>query len=381
MKETNIRAMIGTNQQQPAGFDAFIPAPFPPPGATDFSQPTLAKAARAHHLIGKLDGITHILPDVDFFLYMFVQKDATSSAQIEGTKATMVDALEMDAGVATQKTDASDILYYVQALNYGAERLKELPLSLRLIREIHALLMTGARSTHFADPGHFRKSQNWIGGTSPASALFVPPPVDDMSRALDDFEAFLHSEAPVLPLFHIALIHAQFETIHPFLDGNGRTGRLLISMLLYHQDLLERPALFLSSYFRKHQKLYYNKLHGYHENEIEEWVDFFLDGVLDTANESISVCKEITKRREHDMEKIQALGKRESESGVLILRNLYSRPIVTTRTVMEWTGFTRAGAKKVIDRFIDLEVLYARDPESTYDRSYIYKDYVNIFVY
>ncbi len=311
---------------------------------------------------------------------MFVTKDAASSAQIEGTKATIVDAIEMDAGIATQQTDANDILYYIKALHYGIERLKEFPLSLRLIREIHSQLIKGARTSHFADPGQFRRSQNWIGGTSPSNALYVPPPVDEMNRALHDFENFLHAALQSPPLLHIALMHAQFETIHPFLDGNGRTGRLLITMLLCYWNLLERPVLFLSAYFKKHQKVYYSKLHGYHDGEVEEWVNFFLNGVIETANESINISKQITKLREEDMAKIQSLAKRESESGVLILRKLFSRPIISTRSIMEWTGFSRAGAQKAIDRFVNLGILQVKDEKEKYDRSYIYGKYVGIFL-
>ena len=246
---------IGQNIKQIQGFSAFVPHSFPPKGILELSQAILIKAAEADRLIGKLDGITHTLPDVEFFLSMFVAKDATSSSQIEGTKASMADAIEMNAGVAIKKTDADDILFYIKALNYGIERLKEFSLSLRLIREIHSQLMTDARATHFADPGEFRKSQNWIGGTTPNNASFVPPTVGEMNKALNDLEKFLHNEKLTLPLIHTALTHAQFETIHPFLDGNGRTGRLLITMLLCHRNMLERPVLFLSSYFKKHQKL------------------------------------------------------------------------------------------------------------------------------
>lgn len=371
---------IGKNIRQKEGYSAFAPAPFPPKGIFNLSQAILIKAAEADRLVGKLDGITHTLPDVDFFLSMFVAKDAESSAQIEGTKATIIDAMEMKAGVATKETDADDILYHIKALNYGLKRLKEFPLSLRLIREIHSRLMTGARATHFTDPGEFRKSQNWISGTKPDNASFVPPAVGEMHRALNDFEKFLHDEKTTLPLIHAALAHAQFETIHPFLDGNGRTGRLIITMLLCHRNMLERPVLFLSSYFKKNQKVYYQRLHDYHEGGVNAWIDFFLDGVIDTAIDSILVSKQITKIREDDMAKIQALAKRESESGVLVLRKLYAQPIVSTKTVMGWTGFSRAGAQKVVDRFVSLGILELRDEKETYDRSYIYRKYVDIFL-
>lgn len=375
-----MKVEIGKDIKQKEGYFAFVPAPFPPKGIFDLSRSILIKAAEADRLVGKLDGITHTLPDVDFFLSMFVAKDATSSAQIEGTKATIVDAIEMEAGVAVKKTDADDILYYIKALHYGIERLKEFPLSLRLIREIHSRLMTGARVSHFADPGEFRKSQNWIGGTKPDNASFVPPTVNEMNRALNDLEKFLHDEKETLPLIHAALTHAQFETIHPFLDGNGRTGRLLITMLLCHRNMLERPVLFLSSYFKKYQKVYYQRLHDYHYGDVDAWINFFLDGVIETANDSILISKQITNLREDDMTRIQALAKRESESGTLILRKLYAQPIVSTKTIMEWTGFTRAGAQKAIDRFVKLGILSLKDKKETYDRTYIYRKYVDIFM-
>ncbi len=373
---------IGKKIKQKEGYSALIPNPFPPKGLFEIPQNILLKIAKADRLVGKLDGTTteSALPDVDFFLKMFVAKDATSSAQIEGTKATIIDALEKDAGISVDDTDADDILYYIKAMNYGLSRLKDLPLSLRLIREIHKELMTGARATHFSDPGEFRKTQNWIGGTRPDNAHFVPSPVDEMQRTLNDLERFLHEEEKVLPLLHIGIMHAQFETIHPFLDGNGRTGRLLITLLLCHRNLLENPVLFLSSYFKKHQKVYYQKLDDYHDGNVESWADFFLDGVIETAEESIEITSQIRKLRDIDILKIQTLAKRESESGVLVLQKLFGSPIVNTKKVMDWTGFTRAGAQKVIDRFIKIGILYAQDEKGTYDRSYAYKNYINIFI-
>lgn len=375
-----MEVQIGKLVQQKEGFEAFIPSSFPPKGIFDLPHEIFMKAAEADRLIGKLDGITHTLPDLDFFLDMFVAKDAESSAQIEGTKATIVDALEIDAGLATEETDGSDILFYIKALNYGIKRLSELPLSLRLIREIHKQLMTGARSTHFSDPGEFRKSQNWIGGTSPSNAYFVPPPTNEMNDALNDFEKFLHDEKNVLPLIHIALAHSQFETIHPFLDGNGRTGRLIITMLLCHRNLLERPVLFLSSYFKKHQKTYYSRLQQYHEGEVKGWLNFFLDGVIDTAGQSINISKKIREIRDEDMTKIQMLAKRESSSGVLVLSKLFGNPIVSTKVIMKWIGFTRAGAQGVIDRFVELGILEPRGDKGNYDRKYVYVRYLSAFL-
>jgi Fic family protein len=374
----NMPIEIGRAVRQPGGFSAFIPHPFPPRGLFNLPQSILIKAAEADRLVGKLDGITHTLPDVDFFLHMFVTKDAESSAQIEGTRATMMDALEKGAGLSPKATDADDILFYITALEYGTKRLKSLPLSSRLIWEVHSKLMTGARASHFANPGEFRSSPNWIGGTSPGNALYVPPPVEDMHRALSDFEKFLHDEKSVLPLIHIALAHSQFETIHPFLDGNGRTGRLIITMLLCHRSLLERPVLFLSSYFKRHQKVYYSRLNGYHDGDVNAWLDFFLDGVIDTANESIEISKKIRKIRDEDMTKIQALAKRESESGVIVLSRLFREPVVTATTVMKWTKFSRAGALKLLDRFVALGILKTAQSQGQ-ERSFIYKRYIEVF--
>lgn len=365
--------------KQKEGFFACIPNPFPVKGIFGIDQKLMNKAAEAERLIGKLDGTTQILPNIEFFLKMYSFKDATSSAQIEGTKATMIDAIEMDAGINGKQSDALDILFYIKALDYGIKRIKDFPLSLRFIKELHFKLMTGARSSHFSDPGEFRNSQNWIGGTSPQNASFVPPPIHEMKEALYNFEKFLYDEKSTLPIIQIAFSHAQFETIHPFLDGNGRTGRMLITLLLYKRGLLENPVLFLSSYFKKHQKVYYLKLNDYHDGNVFDWLDFFLDGVIDTANKSIAVSKNIRQLRDDDMLKIQALAKRESESGVLVLSKLYENPIITTKIIMDWTGFTRSGAQKVINRFIELGILKTDGKEGVYDKKYTYKKYFDAF--
>jgi len=212
------------------------------------SDELLQKANYTQFLLGKLSGITVLLPDVDYFISSYVMKDATASSQIEGTKATVVDAFEYTAdSVINKNTDADDITHYVKALNYGLIRLKEenFPFSLRFIRELHKELMKNARSTHFSDPGEFRKSQNWIGGTRPDNASFVPPAPDELNKPLDDIEKFIHNTF-IHPIIDAGLLHAQFETIHPFLDGNGRTGRLLIIFYLIHHKYLELPVLFLS---------------------------------------------------------------------------------------------------------------------------------------
>lgn len=373
---------IGQLKQQPNGFKAFIPGPFPPKVGFEFDPKILKKSDEATRLLGKLDGITKLLPDVDYFLRMYLRKDAASSSQIEGTMATMIDAIEAEVQPSANiPQDVDDILHYIKALNYGMKRVQQddFPLALRFIRELHKQLMDRARTTHHADPGEFRKTQNWIGGTKPDNARFVPPPVVEMKAALDDLEKFMHKNDETLTLIKAALIHAQFETIHPFLDGNGRTGRMLITFYLWKEQYLEKPVLFLSSFFKKHQKVYYERLFGYHFGSVSEWVDFFLDGVIEIANEAIDIVSKITVLREKDFSKIQTLGKRASESAALVLPKLYEQPIVNVATVQKWTGFSRVGAQAVINRFIDKGILIPKDKDRKYAQSYIYKKYVDIF--
>ncbi len=369
---------IGKLVKQAQGYRAFIPDSFPDAKLLAFPPELVAKAANAERLIGKLDGITHVLPDADFFLSMYVVKDATSSAQIEGTRATMMDALEMSAGVNVKETDADDILFYIKALRYGTNRLKDFPFTLRFIRELHKELMAGARSSRFADPGEYRRSQNWIGGATIQSASFVPPPVEEMKAALVDLEKFIHDRS-LMPVLQAGILHAQFETIHPFLDGNGRTGRLLITLFLFERTVLEKPVLFLSSFFRKNQQLYYDKLNAYHSNKIQEWLHFYLDGVIETANQSIEASKKITALREADMRKIQALGKREATSGVKFLQELFKNPITSNAMVVKTMQFGRSGAMKLIERFVGLEILKLLDETVKYGKTYTYKKYIDIF--
>jgi Fic family protein len=293
----------------------------------------------------------------------------------------MIDAIEAEAKTgADLPEDVDDILHYIDALNYGIKRLKKFPFSLRFLKELHKELMKEARTTQPPNAGEFRRSQNWIGGTRPDNARFVPPPVPEMKEGLSDLEKFINRKNdPILPLIKAGLAHAQFETLHPFLDGNGRTGRMIITFYLWKEGLLENPVLFLSSYFKKHQKLYYDYLDSYSKGCVEEWMEFFLDGVIEIAEEAITTVQKITVLREKDIIKIQSLSKRASESAVKVFPQLYALPIVNVAKIREWTGFTRAGAQKVIDRFIDLGILKDKDPDKTYDKSYIYKEYVDIF--
>jgi Fic family protein len=363
--------VIGHYQQQPTGYKAFIPLPFPPKEGIALSPAITLLHSQALYLIGKLNGIAHLLPDKKFFLLMFLRKEAASSTQIEGTRATMVNAIEAEiAPRATLPNDVDDILCYINALNHGLERFKTIPLC-----EMHKILMDG-------NPGEFRRSQNWIHGTSPANARFVPPPPHELPRALGDLEKFIHTkEDGYLPLVKAALIHAQFETIHPFTDGNGRTGRLLITLYLWQEKLLETPILHLSDFFKKHQEMYYTELQKYHSQEadIGAWVAFFLEGIIATASSAITMAHAINELREHDLAKIQQLGKPSATRGAAILRQLFRQPIVDVAKMQEWTKFTRAGAQKVIDRFIQLGILKEHGPNKTYSKTYAYQSYIQIF--
>ncbi len=376
------KIVIGQYVQQKEGFKAFIPHDFPPTGNLGLPTSIITKHTEAIRLLGKLDGITELLPDKDWFLTMFIRKDASSSSQIEGTNATMMDAIEREnvEPSSSLPADVDDILHYIGALNYGLELAKSFPFTLRFICELHEKLMTEARTTHPAYPGEFRTKQNWISGTRPDNAKYVPPPVHDMKIALDQLEKFIHADDDYLPLIKAGLLHAQFETIHPFNDGNGRTGRMLITMFLWYKKLLEMPILYLSSYFKQHQQLYYERLDGYHNGEVVAWLDFFLDGIIETAESAIATCAAITRLRERDMAKVQKLNRTASEATVIILNGLYKMPIVGIADVVKWTGYSSVGGYKAIERLVNMGILSPIKPgDNVYAQKWAYGDYLTLF--
>lgn len=372
----------GTTKKHRNGYSYLSLLPFPPTLEEILSDAVVEKANHAQFCLGKLSGITYLLPDVDFFISSYVTKDATSSSQIEGTKASMVDAFEYAVSPETgDQSDADEIAHYITALNSGLARLREddFPISLRFIRELHKVLMEKARSTHFSDPGEFRKNQNWIGGTTPNNASFVPPAPEELAEALRYFEKFIHAKH-THPVIHAGLLHAQFETIHPFLDGNGRTGRLLITFFLIHKRLLEKPVLFLSSYFKKNQKVYYQRLSEYHNGNIAPWLDFFLDGVIEIAEQAIEVSVKVTALREKNLKTISGFGKSSAAKATEILDYLYRDPVVPTSLIEKWTRYTRPGAIKLIDKLVQAGILKLyRKGEGTRPSVYIHQEYVNIF--
>ena len=287
MASTDLPARAGSYQQQPTGYRAFIPAPLPPnrPLAIDGElQGLLSQADRA---LGRLDGSVLTLPNPDLFVFMYVRKEAVLSSQIEGTQSSLQDLLAAEAQLFEQNLprDVDEVVNYVRAMNHGLARLPELPVSVRLIREIHAELMQGVRGGRL-QPGELRTSQNWIGpaGCTLNTATFVPPPHHVVPEALGDLEKFLHRDDDLPPLVKIALAHVQFETIHPFLDGNGRVGRLLITFLLTERGVLHKPVLYLSHYFKPHRQEYYEHLQAVRDRGAwEAWLAFFLRGVVEVA--------------------------------------------------------------------------------------------------
>ncbi len=373
---------IGKLIQQPSGYQAFIPDKFPPREQIVLSSKTQQLHAKAALMLGKLDGITQLLPGLDLFIFMYIRKEAARSSEIEGTQATIIDVIKSEAQIESRfPQDVERIVNYIHAMEYGLKRLETLPLSLRFIREIHKVLIGGTMDAPGKTPGEFRISQNWIGGGSPNTAKFVPPTHTEMNRCLDDFEKFLHTTDEYPPLIKAALAHAQFETIHPFPDGNGRTGRLLTTFYLCKLGIIERPVLYLSEYFLNNQKTYYGSLNSYHQKnaDVSGWLDFFLDGVAIIAAEAIEASKKINILRQTDTIKIQSLGRR-TKTGMTVLENLYRLPIVSVKKVEEWTELSRPQANDLVKKLVELEILEQRDKDIEYGREFWYKKYLDLFV-
>jgi Fic family protein len=342
--ETDLSARLGRYVETSVAGErvrAFVPPPLPPTPPID-TQSLLDKLSVADRALGRLDGIATLLPDKALFLYMYVRKEAVLSSQIEGTQSTLSDLLlfETEAEAGTPIDDIREVSNYVDAMMYGLDRMKALPISLRLIREMHDRLMKGSRGGT-KSPGEFRRSQNWIGGTRPGNAIYVPPPVSELSSCLDAFEKFIHAETPGIPLLIKAgLLHVQFETIHPFLDGNGRLGRLLITLYLCSQQALREPLLYLSLYFKQHRTDYYRLLQEVRERGTwEAWLEFFLDGVAQTADQAFDSAVRITALFKTDREHIAATGDR--AGSVLRLHELFqANPYLTATTAAKKSGLT-----------------------------------------
>ena len=361
-------------------YTAYVPKNLPPvpPLEMDELYPLLDQASTA---IGRLDGMSMVLPDPSLFLYMYIRKEAVLSSQIEGTQSSLSDLLlfETEKAPGAPMDDVTEVSCYVLAMKYGLERLKNLPMSLRLIREIHAQLMDNARGGNKM-PGEFRTSQNWIGGSRPGNARFVPPPPEQLMECLYAFEIFLHDENVKLPaLVKASLAHVQFETIHPFLDGNGRLGRLLITFILCMEGVLKEPLLYLSLYFKANRQEYYDHLQSVRETgDWESWVKFFLTGVIETATQATETAQAIIALFNTDLTTIETSGK--STAGVLSVHQFLQRhPITNTTKIKQGCNVS---LPTVLRALTTLEVLGIVHEITGKDRNkvFAYQEYLTILV-
>jgi len=359
---------------------AFVPAPLPPKPPIDWSPELRGKFDQALLALGRLDSISTFLPDISLFLYMYVRKEAVLSSMIEGTQSSLSDLLlfELDMEPGVPMDDVREVSNYVAALDHGLARLAEgFPLSLRLIKEMHSILLARGRGSN-QTPGEFRRTQNWIGGTRPGNAAFVPPPADQVMECMGELELFLHGQPEPTPaLLKAALAHVQFETIHPFLDGNGRLGRLLITLLLCDQKVLREPMLYLSLYFKTHRQYYYELLnHVRLTGDWEAWLDFFAEAVIVTATQAVETAQQLVDLANKDRDEISGLG-RAAPSALQIHRALMEHPITTSGWLVKKTGITPATVNKCLAHLERLGIVRELTSRKR-NRLFSYTGYVDI---
>jgi Fic family protein len=372
----NKEGRAGRYVRQLAGYRAFLPAPLPPDPPVNLGPPLRELLSEADYALGRLDGAVLTLPNPDLFVFMYVRKEAVLSSQIEGTQSSLQNLLAAEARLADPEApaDVAEVVNYVKAMNHGLERLAELPVSVRLIREIHGVLMQGARGGRLT-PGELRTSQNWIGpsGCTLAEASFIPPPPHAVPQALSDLERFLHGKDPLPPLVQVGLAHVQFETIHPFLDGKGRIGRLLISFLLTEKKLLGRPVLYLSHHFKRYRAEYYERLQAVRDaGDFEGWLAFFLRGVAEVSREATQTAAAILRIREDYRARITEKLGRAAGNAQRVMDRLFDHPIVNVAAVRKWLDVTPAGANQIVNRLVDIGLLreitgYARNRRFRFD--------------
>jgi Fic family protein len=340
--------------------EAFVPAPLPPNPSIEWTPDLRNKFDGALLALGRLDSISNFLPDISLFLYMYVRKEAVLSSMIEGTQSSLSGLLlfELDMEPGVPLDDVREVSNYVAALNYGLKRMaRGFPLTLRLIKEMHGILLSRGRGSN-QTPGEFRRTQNWIGGTRPGNAAFVPPPAENVMECMDKLELFLHDRPEPTPaLLKAALTHAQFETIHPFLDGNGRLGRLLIALLLCEQKILREPMLYLSLYFKTHRQYYYDLLNGIRSSgNWEAWLDFFAEAVIFTAAQAVDTARQLVDLANEDRDRISRLG-RAAKSALRVHRAILGRPITDSSWLVGKTGITAATVNKCLRHLQRLDIV------------------------
>ncbi len=373
-----MKERAGRYVQQQTGYNSFRPNPLPPDPSLAIDVEMLDLLSRADRALGRLDGVTQTLPNPELFVTMYVKKEAPLSSQIEGTQASLAEVLEAEEA---QTSDAREVTNYVKAMTYGIERLEDLPISLRLMCEIHARLLASGRGSERV-PGEFRKTQNWIGapGCTLSNASYIPPCVDDMKEALSDLELYIHADDGLPPLIKIALIHAQFETIHPFVDGNGRMGRLLITFWLYRQGILRQPLLYLSYYFKRNRAEYYDRLMTVRlEGDWEGWVKFFLRGIIEISEESTESARKIDELRVRAKAAIDASEGSTASNARRLLDQLFVTPTVTRGKVADALGISPPTASALIRRFEEqLGILVDATPHLQRGKAYTFKEYMDI---
>ena len=359
---------------------AFIPSPLPPRPPINWTPELRSKFDQALLSLGRLDSVSTLLPDTSLFLYMYVRKEAVLSSMIEGTQSSFSDLLlfELDQEPGVPLDDVREVSNYVAALEHGLSLLKEgLPLSLRLFREIHGVLLAKGRGSN-QTPGEFRRSQNWIGGTRPGNAAFVPPPAEEVMECMSKLELFLHDQPEPTPvLLKAALAHVQFETIHPFLDGNGRLGRLLITLLLCEQKVLQEPMLYLSLYFKTHRQYYYELLGNVRlTGDWEAWLDFFAEAIIVTATQAVETAQQLLNLSNRDRDEISGLG-RAAASTQQVHRVLMEHPITTSGRLVKKTGISPATVNKALVHLEQLGIVRELTAQKR-NRLFSYTGYVEI---
>lgn len=339
----------------------------------------LSLLSKADRMLGRLDMFSEHIPNIDLFISMHIAKEATQSSRIEGTQTNIQQAVMPEESVPLdQRDDWAEIQNYISAMNLAIPRMQNLPLSSRLIREIHAELMKGVRGKN-KQPGEFRTSQNWIGGSNINDAIFVPPPFAKIPELMSDIEMFIHNPKTLLPdLLKIALIHYQFETIHPFNDGNGRTGRLLITLYLVSKGLLKRPVLYMSDYLERHRNSYYTSITKVRtENDITQWILFFLQGIIETAEKGVTTFNRILELERENESIIQQMGSR-SANAMIVVKDLYLRPIIDAKRVVNLCGVTSQSAYNLIEDLKERGILYEITGGKR-NRLYSMKQYLDLF--
>ncbi|MDH5762038.1 MAG: Fic family protein [Nitrospinota bacterium] len=364
---------------QPEGHKAFIPKPLPPQPPIAMDPELTLLLSGADQALARLDGITITLPNPNLFVFMYVRHESVLSSQIEGTQSSMDDLLKYETQKKMRLTsdDVAETWNHVEAMNYGLERLKSFPLSLRLIREIHEKLLQGVRGQK-KTPGDFRRSQNWVGGSSPQNAVYNPPPVHEMNTALDHFEKYLHQNKNYPILIECGLIHVQFETIHPFLDGNGRVGRLLITFLLCQRGILKYPLLYLSHYFKQHRQEYYNWLMKVrNEGDWEGWLKFFLQGIIEVSQQAQETAVKILALQTSTLELI-AQKPGSSKFDLELFNHLFNHPYIKSADVQQLLGCSPATAIRILNNFENLKIL-EEITGTQRKKMYRFSQYLNLF--